>query len=150
LLVAESRPHLTRARLLLIPKGPRELVIETEVEIHIPNGVPEPGDSTGDGKVLDGSSIGGADFCPDGRFRDLHGDPEVGLVDRTFSCPDGDLRIGFTPGAPEGRTQSGSWKVISGSGTFDGMEGDGQMEVEYEPGTKSTAGHETFTGTVVP
>jgi hypothetical protein len=104
------------------------------------------------GEVLGGSTIGDSPFCPGGRFRDKHGseDPSVppyGLVDRTFRCPDGSLRIGFTPGEPQGRTQAGPWRVASGTGAFKGLRGAGQMKVKYEPGS-DTKGRETFTGTV--
>ena len=80
------------------------------------------------GEVLGGSSIGDSPFCPGGTCRDRHGsaDPSVppyGLVDRTFRCPDGSLRIGFTPGEPLGRTQAGPWKVVSGTGAFKGLQG---------------------------
>ncbi len=101
------------------------------------------------GEVLRGSSIGDSPFCPHGTFRDKHGNDEIGLVDRTLRCPDGSLRIGFTPGVPQGRTQAGPWKVLSGTGGFEGLRGHGQMEVKYERGS-SSVGRETFTGTVVP
>jgi hypothetical protein len=104
------------------------------------------------GEVLGGSTIGDSPFCPGGMFRDEHGseDPSVppyGLVDRTFRCPDGSLRIGFTPGEPQGRTQAGPWRVASGTGAFKGLRGAGQMKVRYEPGSDAK-GRETFTGTV--
>jgi hypothetical protein len=128
-----------------------EIVIKTHAVIDIPEGGPQPGNPTGEGEVLDGSVLGDAPFCSGGTFSDLHSDdPEIGLVDRTFDCPDGSLRIGFTPGVPQGRTQAGPWKVVSGTGAFKGLQGHGEMEIEYEPGTRSTEGRETFTGTVVP
>ena len=99
------------------------------------------------GEVLRGSSIGDSAFCPGGTFRDRHGDADIGLVDRTFRCPDGSLRIGFTPGVPDGRTQTGPWKVVSGTGAFEGLRGHGRMEVKYKRGS-SSEGRETFTGTV--
>ncbi len=128
-----------------------KIAIKTHAEIDIPNGGPVPGASIGGGKVLDGSSIREAPFCPHGTFSDVHGDdPDIGLVDRTFRCPDGSLRIGFTPGVPQGRTQAGPWKIVSGTGAFEGLHGNGQMKIEYEPGTDATEGGETFTGTVTP
>jgi hypothetical protein len=99
------------------------------------------------GEVLGGSTIGDSPFCPGGTFRDRHGNEDIGLVDRTFVCPDGGLRIGFTPGVPQGRTQSGPWKVLSGTGAFEGLQGQGRMEIKYERGS-DTKGSETFTGTV--
>lgn len=132
-------------------EGSEEIVIKTHVNIEIPKGGPVPGSSTGKGEVLDGSTIGDSPFCPGGTFTDMHSDdPDIGLVDRTFRCPDGRLRIGFTPGVPQGRTQAGPWKVVSGTGSLAGLRGAGQMEIEYKPGTRSTEGRETFTGTVVP
>ena len=132
-------------------EGSQEIVIKTGVVIDIPEGGPQPGKSISEGEVLGGSSLGDSPFCPGGTFSDLHSDdPDIGLVDRTFDCPGGSLRIGVTPGVPTGRTQAGPWRVVSGTGTFDGLRGDGQMEVKYEPGTRSTEGRETFTGEVVP
>jgi hypothetical protein len=132
-------------------KASEEIVIKTDVAIDIPEAGPQPGESIGHGEVLAGSSLGDSPFCPGGTFSDLHSDdPDIGLVDRTFDCPDGSLRIGFTPGAPEGRTQAGPWSLVSGTGAFDGLRGKGEMEIEYEPGTGSTKGHERFTGTVAP
>jgi hypothetical protein len=119
--------------------GSERILIKTRVDIPT-------------GEVLGGSSIGDSPFCPGGTFRDRHGsaDPSVppyGLVDRTFRCPDGSLRIGFTPGEPQGRTQAGPWKVVSGTGAFKGLQGGGQMEIKYEPGS-DTKGRETHTETV--
>ena len=68
-------------------------------------------------------------------------------MDRTFRCPEGRLRIGFTPGVPQGRTQAGPWKIVSGTGAFEGLLGDGEMETKYERGSFDE-GRETFTGTV--
>jgi hypothetical protein len=120
-------------------EGGKPILIKTRVDIPT-------------GKVLGGSSIGDSPFCPGGTFRDRHGseDPSVppfGLVDRTFRCRGGSLRIGFTPGAPHGRTQTGPWKIVSGTGAFEGLRGDGRMKTKYEPGSNTT-GRETFTGTV--
>ena len=133
-------------------EGDEKIAIKTHAEIDIPNGgPPAPGESIGGGKVLDGSSLGEEAFCTHGTFSDVHGDdPNIGLVDRTFECADGNLRIGFTPGVPQGRTQAGPWKIVSGTGAFEGLQGDGQMKIVYEPGTHATEGDETFTGTVTP
>jgi hypothetical protein len=129
--------------------GGDSILIKTNVEIHIPEGGPQPGKPISEGEVLGGSSLGDSPFCPGGTFSDLHSDdPAIGLVDRTFDCADGSLRIGFTPGAPQGRTQSGGWKVVSGGGAFEGLQGGGQMEVKYERGTDGSGGRETFTGSV--
>ena len=131
-------------------EGSEEILIKTQVEI----GAAEElrGSNVSEGEVLDGSSIGDSPFFPGGAFRDVHSeDPEIGFVDRTFQCPDGRLRIGFSPQAPTTpRTQSGPWHVVSDTRAFEGLEGRGQMEIKYEPHTKATEGRETFTGTVVP
>ena len=132
-------------------EGGEKIAIKTHVNIQIPKGGPVPGSSISEGEVLDGSSIGDSPFCLGGTFSDMHSDdPDIGLVDRTFRCPDGRLRIGFTPGAPQGRTQAGPWKVVSGTGSLAGLRGEGQMEIKYEPGTDSTEAREKFTGSVVP
>ncbi len=125
--------------------GSEEIVITTRVVF------PESEEGVVTGEVLEGSTIGDSRFCPGGTFEDKHGieDPSVppyGLVDRTYSCPDGSLRMGFTPGVPEEGTQSGGWKIVSGTGAYEGWEGEGQMEVANAPGTEVTS--ETFTGTV--
>ena len=132
--------------------GGNSILIHPKVEIDISEGGPQPGKPISEGEVLGGSSRGDSPFCPGGTFSDLHSDdPEIGLVDRTFQCPDGSLRIGFSPGPPPTPlTQSGPWHIVSGTGAFKGMEGDGEMEIRYEPHTDATEGRETFTGTVNP
>jgi hypothetical protein len=99
------------------------------------------------GVVLSGSSIGDSPFCPGGTFRDQPGDDSPGSMDRTFRCPEGTLRIGFTTGTGRDRKQTGSWKIISGTGAFAGLRGSGQMEIEVQRDS-NTKGHETFTGTL--
>jgi hypothetical protein len=101
------------------------------------------------GEVRRASVIGDSTFCPGGTFRDRHGDTDIALVDRTFRCPNGTLRIGFTPGVPGDLTQSGPWNVVSGTGVFEGLQGSGQMEIRKKPNS-CLDGHETFTGTVLP
>jgi hypothetical protein len=125
-----------------------EIVIKTQVKINAAE--ENVGSNVSRGAILDGSSIGDSPFCPDGTFQDAHSDdPAIGFVDRTIQCPDGGLRIGFSPGPPPTPlTQSGPWHVVSGTGAFKGMQGDGQMEIAYEPHTEATEGRETFTGTV--
>jgi hypothetical protein len=99
------------------------------------------------GEVLAGSTIGDSRFCPGGTFRDRNGNDDIGSVDRTFRCPDGSLRIGFSPGVPQGQTQAGPWKILSGTGAYKTLRGEGQMKVTFEPGSSSN-GRETFPGTV--
>jgi hypothetical protein len=101
------------------------------------------------GEVLSGSSIGDSPFCTGGTFRDQDGNEQIGSVDRTFRCPDGSLRIGFSPGEPQGQTQSGPWKVLGGTGSFKGLRGSGTMRVTFVSDS-SKNGRETFTGTAVP
>ena len=127
-----------------------EIVIKTQVKINAAE--ENVGSNVSRGEILDGSSIGDSPFCPDGTFQDAHSeDPAIGFVDRTIQCPDGSLRIGFSPGPPPTPlTQSGPWHIVSGTGAFKGMEGDGEMEIRYEPHTDATEGRETFTGTVDP
>ena len=128
--------------------GGESILIKTRVKI----GAAEElrGSNVSEGEVLDGSSIGDSPFCPGGTFRDAHSDdPEIGFVDRKFQCSDGSLRIGFSPQAPTTPlTQSGPWHVVSGTGLFAGLQGDGQMKIKYEPHTQATEGRETFTGNV--
>lgn len=103
------------------------------------------------GKILDGSVVGDSPFCPGGTLMDQHGAPPVGLVDRTITCSDGTLRMGFDPQVPEGNEQRGSWRFVSGTGAYEGWKGDGNMVMRYDPADKSphpTRGRERFTGTV--
>jgi hypothetical protein len=98
------------------------------------------------GNVLPGSLIGDSSFCRGGSFRDEHGDESVGLVVRTFSCPGGTLKIGFSPMRPS-LIQSTDWHVVSGSGRFDALRGGGWMDARIKT-QESLEGQETFTGTV--
>lgn len=102
-------------------------------------------------KILDGSTIGDAPFCSGGTASDTHGTGEIGLVDRTISCQDGTLRMGFDPQVPVGHTQSGPWRIIRGTGVFEGWHGSGEMVIRYDASDTSehpTKGRERFTGTV--
>ncbi|MGH2827755.1 MAG: hypothetical protein ACRDKF_12370 [Actinomycetota bacterium] len=87
------------------------------------------------GEILDGSTIGDSPFCPGGTVKDKHGTPEIGLVDRTITCSDGTLRMGFDPQEPVGDTQRGPWRVISGTGAYKGLggEGSGMTKMTYDP-----------------
>ena len=72
------------------------------------------------------------------------------LIDRKITCPDGTVRIGFTPevGAePQGQTQRGSWTIVSGTGAFEGLGGSGKSEAVYGSNPSSPV-RETLTGTV--
>lgn len=117
-----------------------EIVIQTEITFPR-GGAPE-------GEVVDGSVIGDSPFCSGGTFSDSEGDASW-LVEKAIECDDGTLRIGFSPGKPVDQTQAGPWKVLGGTGAYEGLEGGGRMEMKGEPGDP-LHGRETFTGTVVP
>ena len=109
------------------------------------------------GTVLDGSTLGGTPFCVGGTILESHAslDPEMKayLIDRKITCPDGTVRIGFTPEvgagrAPQGQTpQKGVWTIVSGTGEFEGLSGSGKGEAVYGPSPGSPV-RSTFTGTV--
>ena len=111
------------------------------------------GEPIATGEVLEGSTLGGSPFCAGGTILDSHasGDPAVephGLIDRTVTCPDGSVRMGFTPEVvPQGQTQTGSWTIVSGTGAFEDLRGSGEMEVVKDPDDDSLD-LETLTGTV--
>ena len=96
------------------------------------------------GELLPGSSIGDSPFCPGATFRDGDADGPW-LVEKTLDCPDGTLRVGFSPEGV-GHKQTGPWEVLGGTGAFEGLRGKGEMEVTGKAGE----GRETFTGTVEP
>jgi hypothetical protein len=103
------------------------------------------------GKIVVGSHVGGSAFCPGGTIKDKHGTLDIGLVDRMITCPDGTLRMGFDPQMPVGNEQRGPWRIISGTGTYDGWEGRGQMVVRYDPNDHSahpSRSRERFAGEV--
>ena len=97
------------------------------------------------GEVLPGSTIGDSAFCAGGRFSDRHGEPPLGLVVKTFSCPGGRLTITFSPTEPSLK-QSSDWEVVNGSGRFEGLSGGGRMTAVFD--SKGGEGRETFTGTI--
>lgn len=104
------------------------------------------------GEVLKRSTLGGATFCAGGTILDSHAssDPAMepyGLIDRTITCSDGTVRIGFTPNQADALNQMGSWTIVSGTGAFEGLQGSGDMEIVYDPDDDALA-HETLTGTV--
>ena len=106
------------------------------------------------GTILAGSTLGGTPFCAGGTILDSHAslDPtmEPYLIDRKITCPDGTVRIGFTPevGAePQSRTQRGSWTIVSGTGAFEGLGGSGKSEAVYGPNPKAPV-RETLNGIV--
>jgi hypothetical protein len=107
---------------------------------------------TATGEVLEGSTLGGATFCAGGTIRDSHAslDPAVdplGLLDRTFPCSDGTLRIVFTPAEMQHDARAGTWTVVSGTGAYEKLRGSGTIDTEYDPANESLP-QEMLTGTV--
>ena len=126
------------------------LVIRTSVV-----GATTPGaEPIATGEVAEGSTLGGSPFCVGGTILDTHGspDPEVALIARTITCPEGRVRMDITPEVSQGMrhedlTQSGSWTIVSGTGAFEGLRGSGEMEIVYDPDPNEPA-RGTYTGTV--
>jgi hypothetical protein len=128
--------------------GGEPIVIRTRVVIAAVEGADVPAT----GEVLEGSTLGDAPFCVGGTIEDRHADDDpgmapYGLLARTITCPDGTVSIGFTPGQTSGVPQTGTWTFVSGTGTFEGLRGSGEMETTYDPSDGSLA-RETLTGTV--
>ena len=101
------------------------------------------------GEIVDGSTLGDSAFCTGGTILDSHAslDPGMepyGLIDRRITCPDGAVRMGFTPDLA---TDTGSWTIVSGSGAFEALRGSGTFEVVYDPTDESLA-LETYSGMV--
>ena len=118
----------------------------------------EPGsEPIATGTILEGSTLGGTPFCAGGTILESHAslDPKMKahLIDRKITCPDGTVRIGFTPEvgagpAPQGQTpQKGVWTIVSGTGEFAGLSGGGKREAMYGPNPTSPV-RSTLTGTV--
>ena len=101
------------------------------------------------GEILQGSTLGGSPFCVGGTIRDSHAsaDPEVLLIARTITCPDGEIRMELSPELSQSLTQTGSWTIVGATGDFDGLSGSGEMEVTNDPDPAAPAS-ETLTGTV--
>ena len=109
------------------------------------------------GTILEGSTLGRTPFCAGGTILESHAslDPKMTsyLIDLKITCPDGTVRIGFTPEvgaepAPQGQTpQRGVWTIVSGTGEFEGLGGSGKSEAVYGPNPNSPV-RETLTGTV--
>jgi len=116
------------------PESGEAILIKTRVTVPV-------------GEVVRGSSIGDAAFCPGGRFRDEPGSG-VGTILKTFRCPKGRLTITFSPvGDGSCTRQKSSWRIVRGSGLFEGLRGHGRMTVEFGREARGE-GRETFTGTV--
>jgi hypothetical protein len=125
--------------------GGEPIVIRTRVVIA----AEERAEPIATGEVLEGSTLGGSEFCAGGTILDSHGspDPDVLLIARTITCPDGRVRMNLTPEVQPGQTQTGSWTIVGGTGAFEGLRGSGEMEVVYDPDDDSPA-RETLIGTV--
>jgi hypothetical protein len=120
------------------------IVIRTSITIAA-----EPGaDVIATGDVLEGSTLGGSPFCVGGTILDSHGstDPEVLLISRTITCPEGGVQMDVMPEVAQGLTQTGSWEIVSGTGDFEGLGGSGTVEIAYDPDPEAPA-RETYTGT---
>ena len=109
------------------------------------------------GTILAGSTLGDTPFCAGGTILESHAslDPKMEpyLIDMKITCPDGTVRIGFTPevGADpdpqEGQPQRGVWTIVSGTGEYEGLGGGGTSEAVYGPNPNSPV-RQTLTGTV--
>ena len=101
------------------------------------------------GEVLEGSTLGDSPFCAGGTVLDSHGssDPTVWLIIETITCPDGTVKLRLEPDPSPGLTQTGSWTIAGGTGTFERLRGSGEMEAVYDPDPAAPA-HVTLTGTV--
>lgn len=120
------------------------IVIRTRMTVAAEEGA-EP---IATGKILRGSTLGGSPFCAGGSILDTHAsaDPAMepyGLIDRTITCPDGTVRMGFSPA----QTQTVSWTIVSGTDAFEGLRGSREFEVVYDPDDASLA-RETLTGII--
>lgn len=124
--------------------GDEPITIRTKINVADKEGA----DVIATGIILESSMLGDAPFCVGGTILDIHseGDPIMepyGLIARTITCPDGTVRMGYSPTG----TETVSWTIIEGTGEFEGLGGTGEMTVVYGPGVDPPA-RETFTGTV--
>jgi hypothetical protein len=103
------------------------------------------------GEVLPGSTLGDSDFCAGGRFSDRQGEPPLEAVVKTFRCQGGRLTITFSPTQPDPTKpslgQHADWRVVNGSGRFEGFGGGGRMRAVFGSNNPDE-GRETFTGAV--
>lgn len=95
------------------------------------------------GEVLSGSLIGESAFCPGGK---TSGGSTGATITTTFRCPDGSLKIRFSPTQPS-LVQGDVWEVVSGTGRYKGLRGGGSMVARFGSDDPDQ-GRETFTGTV--
>jgi hypothetical protein len=95
------------------------------------------------GEVLSGSLIGESAFCPGGK---TSGGSMGAEITTTFSCPEGSLKISFSPTQPS-LVQGDVWEVVSGTGRYKGLRASGSMVARFGSDDPDQ-GRETFTGTV--
>ena len=130
---ASSTPGVDDATLPVDSVNGQPILIETQMQ------------SISAGEILPRSFIGSSPFCRGGKVRAEHGSPDVGLVHATYLCRGGRLSIGYSP-MQRSYVQSTPWKVVDGSGRYEGLRGGGWMVVRFDEA--SGEGQETFTGTV--
>ena len=70
-------------------------VIRTRVDVA----ATRPAEPIATGEVLEGSTLGGSPFCVGGTILDSHSssDPEVFVIARTITCPDGSVQMDLMP-----------------------------------------------------
>ena len=95
------------------------------------------------GEVLDGSVLGEAAFCTGGVSAGSSQGPTITTI---FTCSGGTLTLEYSP-TQHSLVQSSEWKVVDGTGTFEGLTGGGSMVAAFESDDPD-AGREIFTGTV--
>jgi hypothetical protein len=139
----------TGAASTTVPGG-KAIVIRTKIAVAAISGSKPI--ATGD--VLEGSTLGDSPVCAGGTILDSHASrhPDVkpyGLIARTITCPDGTVRLGFTPGPTQNLSQTGTWTIVSGTGAFERLRGSGEMKTRYDPDDPELA-RETLTGTATP
>jgi hypothetical protein len=90
--------------------------------------------------VLGGSVIGESAFCRGGTYSGGSNGP---TITTRFRCPRGTLTVQYAP-TQYSRVQGAVWKIVRGTGRFEGLRGGGSMVAKFEGDT----GREIFTGTV--
>lgn len=120
-------------------EGAERIVIKTHVDAQDP-------EAPTTGEVLPASTIGDSAFCRGGTFRDAPVEAADAPIVRLFRCSGDTLTISFSP-TGSGRTQTGDWEIVRGSGGLEGLSGGGQIKVVFESGPHPE-GREKFTGNV--
>jgi hypothetical protein len=95
------------------------------------------------GEVLRGSMIGESPFCPGGK---TSGGSTGAVITTTFRCPDGSLKVRYSPTQPS-LVQGAPWEIVSGTGRYKGLGGGGSMVATFGSDDPDQ-GREIFTGTV--